>query len=152
MSRIDFFLVLLMAVCLYSVIKGGQPEQRAVVIFVVGIVLTFLAPSPSVHRFTHPEVGILIVDLVILSAFAMLALSAERYWTIWICSMQVIQVLSHIPMMFIPDLLPLAYYVIAAFWVYPMLIVLTIGTYRHQQRLRRFGVDRSWSDFSSSPR
>ncbi len=66
--------------------------------------------------------------------------------------MQVIQVLSHIPMMLIPDLLPQAYYVIAAFWVYPMLIVLTIGTYRHQQRLRRFGVDRSWSDYSSLPR
>jgi len=54
--------------------------------------------------------------------------------------------------MLIPELLPQAYFVIAAIWAYPMLIVLTIGTYRHQQRLRRFGVDRSWSDFSSLPR
>jgi hypothetical protein len=149
MSRIDLFLVLLTAVCFYSAIRGGQPEKRAVIIFIAGIGLTILAPSSSAHRFTHPELGIFIVDLAILAAFSMLALNAERYWTIWICSMQVIQVLSHIPMMLIPDLLPQAYYVIAAFWVYPMLIVLTIGTYRHQQRLQLYGADRSWSDFSA---
>jgi len=111
--------------------------------------MTILAPSPSIDRFTHPEVGILIVDLLILSAFVMLALNAERYWTLWICSLQVIQVLSHIPIMLIPELLPQAYYIIAAIWVYPMLIVLTVGTYRHQQRLQRFGDDKSWSDFST---
>ena len=45
--------------------------------------------------------------------------------------MQIIQVLSHIPKMLIPELLPQAYFVIGAIWAYPMLIVLTIGTYRH---------------------
>jgi hypothetical protein len=149
MSRIDFFLSLLVVVCLYSAIRGGQPEKRAVMILIVGITLTILAPSASLQRFTHPEVGILIVDLAMLFAFGMLALHAERYWTLWICSMQVIQVLSHIPLMLIPELLPRAYYLIAAIWAYPMLIVLTAGTYRHQQRLRQFGADRSWSDFSS---
>ncbi|WP_373491733.1 hypothetical protein [Parasphingorhabdus sp.] len=151
MTRIDFFLTFLMIVCLYSAIRGGQPERRAVIILVVGIVLTILAPAPSIERFTHPEVGILIVDLAMLSAFVMLALYAERYWTLWICSMQVIQVLSHIPIMLIPELLPQAYYITAAIWAYPMLIVLTVGTYRHQQRLQQYGVDRSWSDFSTSP-
>jgi len=151
-SRIDFFLALMVAVCFYSAIRGGQPERRAVMIFVLGTILTVIAASSSENRFAQPEVGILITDLAMLSAFVMLALNAERYWTIWICSMQIIQVLSHIPKMLIPELLPQAYFVIAAIWAYPMLIVLTIGTYRHQQRLRRFGVDRSWSDFSSLPR
>tara|TARA_R110002124_G_scaffold88913_1_gene227769 strand:+ start:442 stop:900 length:459 start_codon:yes stop_codon:yes gene_type:complete len=148
MSRIDLFFSLLAVVCIYSAIRGGQPEKRAVMIFIVGIAMTIVTASPSEGRFAQPEVGIFIVDLAILSAFVMLALHAERYWTIWICSMQVIQVLSHIPIMIIPELLPQAYFVIAAFWVYPMLIVLTAGTYRHQQRLRQFGVDKSWSDFS----
>lgn len=150
MSRIDFFLSLLAVVSIYSAVRGGQPERRAVMIFLVGIALTVIAASPWDDRFTHPEVGILIVDLAILFAFVMLALRAERYWTLWICSMQVIQVLSHIPIMIIPELLPQAYFAIAAIWAYPMLIVLTVGTYRHQRRLRQFGVDKSWSDFSSS--
>ncbi len=150
MSRIEFFFSLLTVACIYSAVWGGQPEKRAVMVFIVGIALTIIAASPSDGRFAQPEIGILLVDIAILLAFVMLALHAERYWTIWICSMQVIQVLSHIPIMIIPELLPQAYFVIAAIWVYPMLIVLTVGTYRHQQRLRQFGADRSWSDFSYS--
>ncbi len=151
MSRIDLFLALLMAVCLYSVIKGGQPERRVVVIFIVGFVMSIIATAPSDEMYMHPEIGVLIVDLAMLSGFIVLALSAERYWTLWICSMQVIQVMSHIPKMIIPELLPQAYYIIAAIWAYPMLIVLTVGTYRHQQRLQQYGVDKSWSDFSTLP-
>ena len=152
MSRTDLFLFLLAAICMYSAVKGGQPERRAVMIFIVGFAMSVIAASPADYRFTHPEIGILIVDLAMLSAFVMLALNAERYWTIWICSMQTIQVLSHIPKMLIPELLPQAYFVIAAIWAYPMLIVLAIGTYRHQQRLQRYGVDRSWSNFSALQR
>ena len=135
-------------VCIYSAIRGGQPEKWVVVIFIVGLVMSIIATAPSDEMYMHPEVGVLIVDFVMLSAFVMLALRAERFWTLWICAMQVIQVLSHIPKMIIPELLPQAYYLIVAFWAYPMLLVLAIGTYRHQRRLRQFGVDRSWSNFS----
>ena len=150
MSRIDFFLSLMAAVCIYSAIKGGQPERRVVAIFAVGFVMSIIATAPANEMYMHPEVGVMLVDITMLAGFTMLTLSAERYWTIWICAMQVIQVLSHIPKMIIPELLPQAYYIIVAFWAYPMLLTLAIGTYRHQQRLRQFGVDRSWSDFSSS--
>ena len=149
MSRIDFFFSLLAVVCIYAAVRGGQPERRAVTIFIAGIALSMIAASLSDNRYTRIEVGIFVADLLILYAFVMLALSAERYWTLWICAMQVIQVLSHIPKMIIPELLPQAYYIIIAFWVYPMLLVLAIGTYRHQQRFRRSGVDKSWSDFST---
>ncbi|MEO9600213.1 hypothetical protein [Parasphingorhabdus sp.] len=148
MSRIEFFFSLLTIVCLYSTVKGGAPERWGGLIFVVGVILTIITGSYSDSGFTQPEVGILICDVVIFLAFLALALNAERYWTLWICSMQMIQVLSHIPIMFIPELLPQAYYAIVAFWGYPMLIVLAAATYRHQQRLRQFGVDRSWSDYS----
>lgn len=149
MNRIEFFFSLLMAVCIYSAIWGGKPERRAVMIFIAGLVMTLIALSLSGDRYTHLEIGVFVADLWILFAFVVLALKAERYWTLWICAMQVIQVLSHIPKMIIPELLPQAYYITIAIWAYPMLIVLTAGTYRHQQRLRRYGVDKSWSDFSS---
>ena len=150
MLPIELFFSLMMGVCSYSAIKGGPPERWAVVIFIIGVGTTFIVTPLSADRYAQLEFGILVTDMAILFAFMMLALSAERYWTIWICAMQVIQVLSHIPKMIIPELLPQAYYVVIAFWAYPMLLTLAIGTYRHQQRLRQFGVDRSWSDFSSS--
>lgn len=148
MSRIEFFLALLSVVCIYAAVRGGPPERGAVMVFIIGFAMSVIAASPSEYRFMQPEIGILLVDLAMLVAFLMLALHAERYWTLWICSMQVIQVLTHIPMMIIPELLPQAYFVIAAFWAYPMMMVLAVGTYRHQRRLRHFGADRSWSSFS----
>ncbi|MEO9914173.1 hypothetical protein [Parasphingorhabdus sp.] len=119
-------------------------------ILIIATAMTIIAASPWDIRFANPEVGIFLVDLAILAAFLVLAVYAERYWTLWICAMQVIQVLSHLPIIFIPELLPQAYFIIVAIWAYPMLMVLALGTYRHQQRLRQFGADKSWSDFSVS--
>lgn len=92
MSRVEFFVFLLAALCIYSAVRGGQPERRAVMIFIAGFALSIIAASPSDYRFTQPEIGIFIVDLAMLSAFVLLALHAERYWTLWICAMQAIQV------------------------------------------------------------
>jgi hypothetical protein len=37
------------------------------------------------------------------------------------------------------------YAFILAVWAYPVLLLLVIGTRRHQKRLSRFGSDESWS-------
>ena len=38
-----------------------------------------------------------------------------------------------------------AYAFVLGFWGYLMLFILALGTWRHQQRLAKFGADRSWS-------
>ena len=45
-------------------------------------------------------------------------------------------------------LLPRVHLVIISLWVYPMLIILVIGTWRHVHRTKVHGTDKSWSDFS----
>ncbi len=150
MARIQLFQALLIICASYGLIKGGWPERFAVIILLAGFFLTLAVAAPVTERFSHLEVRIFLVDTAMLVCFFYLALNAERYWTIWLCAMQSIQVLTHLPIIIIPELLPQAYGVVAAIWAYPMLIVLTVGTYRHQQRLRQFGVDKSWSDFSIS--
>jgi hypothetical protein len=37
--------------------------------------------------------------------------------------------------------------VMLAFWIYPQLLVLVLGTWRHQRRAKTIGADRSWSTF-----
>ncbi|WP_321327834.1 hypothetical protein [uncultured Parasphingorhabdus sp.] len=152
MVRIQLFQMLLILCCGYGLIWGGRPERYAVIIIMVGFLLTIAVAAPVSERFSYVEVRILLVDTAMLASFFYLALNAERFWTIWLCAMQSIQVLTHLPIIIIPELLPQAYGAVAAIWAYPMLIVLAIGTYRHQQRLRQFGADRSWSDFSSLPK
>lgn len=149
MVRIQLFQALLIICCSYGLIWGGRPERFAVIIILIGFFLTIAVAAPVSDRFSHVEVRIFLVDTAMLVSFFYLALNAERFWTLWLCAMQSIQVLTHLPIMVIPELMPQAYGAVAAVWAYPMLIVLTVGTYRHQQRLQRFGVDKSWSDFSS---
>ena len=149
MVRILVFQALLVICCSYALIRGGRPERFAVIILLIGFFLTIAVAAPVSERFSHVEMRILLVDTAMLASFFYLALHAERFWTLWLCAMQSIQVLTHLPIIVIPELLPQAYGAVAAIWAYPMLIVLAIGTYRHQQRLRRFGVDKSWSDFST---
>lgn len=114
-------------------------------IFIPGMLLSSFAVSPLAQRFGNVEFGILLVDLVMLIAFVIMALYAERFWPLWMSAMQVIQVISHLPIIFIPELLPQAYGAVIMIWSYPMLILLAIATYRHQQRLKRYGADKSWS-------
>jgi cytochrome c-type biogenesis protein CcmH/NrfF len=53
-----------------------------------------------------------------------------------------------------PVVIPRAYAFVLALWSYPMLLLLVAGTWNHQRRLARFGVDKSWSSSSgrSEPR
>lgn len=145
MTRMQFFLILFFTINAYAAIWGGKPERIAAAIFVPGFLFTTLVASPLAQRFGNVEVGVLLVDLAMLIAFVTMALYAERFWPLWMSAMQVIQVISHLPIIFIPELLPLAYGAVVVIWSYPMLLLLAIATYRHQQRLRKFGVDRSWS-------
>lgn len=94
------------------------------------------------------EAGVFTIDVMLLACLFVLMLKANRFWTIWICSMQAITVLSHLPMLFIPDLIPLAYRAVITIWAYPMLAVLAIATWRHRERLQRYGSDKPWSSFS----
>lgn len=152
MLRIAFFLALFIGACAYALARGGAPERVAVGIFAGGLLLTALTATASyVARFSGLEIGILIVDSIMLAAFVILSLHAERYWPIWMSGMQAVEVLSHLPMLIAPDVLPQAYTTITALWSYPMLVLLIVATYRHRRRIARYGKDASWSVFSSAP-
>jgi hypothetical protein len=94
-----------------------------------------------------------IVDLGTLAAFLVLALRAERFWPLWISALQLLGTSGHLVKLMDPGVVPRAYAFAAIFWSYPMLLLLALGTYRHQRRLKRFGTDRSWarSSMASGP-
>lgn len=144
----EFFGALLIVVCAYGILFGGLPEKIAGFLFLSADRLSWEFASRLAHRFSFMEARIFVVDVMLLACLVVLMLKANRFWTIWICSMQAIAVLSHLPMLFIPDLIPLAYRVVISIWAYPMLALLAIGTWRHRDRLQRYGTDRPWSSFS----
>lgn len=142
------FIPLLIIVLGYALIKGGTPERLAALIIIVASVSTVTTWAPSDLRYKSVEVGIFLTDFFMMLALVVLALKAERFWTLWVAAFQVMQFASHIPEVLVPDLLPVTYKVVISIWSYPMLILLAIGTFRHSQRVRAYGSDRSWSESS----
>ena len=147
-TNLIFDFVLLVC-CGYALWRGGAPERSGAVIFLIAVVLTRIAISEAASRFSSVELGILIVDLAVLAALLFLALRAERYWPIWLTALHIVGTAGHIVKLADPDTIRRAYAFALAFWSYPQLFLLAIGTYRHQQRLARNGADPSWSTFSA---
>jgi hypothetical protein len=148
MSPILYFTLL--AICwLYAWFKGGSPERIGATILGVGSILSLAARSSGAGRFGSVESGILLVDVATLIGFGALALSAKRFWPLWLTALQAVGIAGHAVKLVDSATIPLAYAFILALWSYPMLLLIALGTWSHQRRLARFGADPSWSSFSS---
>lgn len=143
------FLGLLIACCGYAFARGGGPERIAASIFAIGSILSALLLSSWTTMYNSIEVKVFLVDFVGLLAFIALALRADRFWTLWLAALQAIETAGHAIKLLDPAIIPYGYALALAFWGYPTLLLIAVGTRRHQQRLQRFGIDRSWSSFSS---
>ena len=142
------FAILLIACCYLAWRYGGGPERIGVAILTIGSVLTLAVVSAPVSRFHSVEIGILLVDTVALLSFLALALFAERLWPLWVTSLHAVGTAGHAVKLVDPQVIGSAYQFALAFWSYPMLLLIALGTWNHQKRLARFGVDKSWSSFS----
>jgi hypothetical protein len=141
--------ILLVACWAYAMLKGGAPERIGASILLAGSALTFVMVTGPARRFASMEIGILLVDVAALLAFLVLALRAERYWPLWITGLQLIGTAGHVVKLVEPDVIRWAYAFVLAFWAYPMMLLLAVGTWLHQRRLALHGADRSWSTSSA---
>jgi len=145
MLPIAVFYVMLACTCVYALAKGGAPERLGAAVFIAGFLLSRAAISARPARFMSVELGVLAVDLAMLAALLVLALRAERFWPIWMTALHIVSTAGHALRAFDPAIVPLAYAFAMAFWSYPMLLLLVAATWCHQRRLKRNGVDISWS-------
>ena len=135
---------------LYALARGGAPERLVAITMIVGVTITPILLNPVSRRFYGVEMRVFVLDVMILLAFTVIALRANRFWPMGIVVFHGMSVLGHLLKLADPHLIRTAYFVMLAFWLYPQLLFLVLGTWRHQARLRRTGADPSWR--TSSPR
>jgi hypothetical protein len=135
------FAILMIGCWIYALVRGGSPERIGSSIFVAGSLISLTTQVP----FRTLEVGFLAIDILWLTAFLTLALKADRFWPLWIAAFQFITVAGHVVKIVDPDITGRTYHFMIVIWSYPMILLMIIGTWRHQRRLAHFGSDRSWS-------
>jgi hypothetical protein len=148
MLPVELFYIILAVCCLYAAIRGGAPERIGSLIFVSAAILTTATLSAPAARWGGVEIGAFAVDIGMLLALFALALFAERWWPLWVTALQLIGAAGHAVKLVSPEVIREAYAFVMAFWSYPMLFLLVLGTWNHQRRLAKYGVDKSWSSSS----
>lgn len=125
---------LLIAVCSYAFLRGQNEERLAAAICFAATVATRLVLSPVTSRYSGVEVGVFLVDLFTLGGFVLIALRTDRFWPLWVAGLQLTTMVAHGLKAIELDLVPQAYAAAARFWVYPIFLIIFVGTWRSHRR------------------
>jgi len=141
------FFGLWFAACCYAALRGGAPERSAAAAQFIAVLLTVMfghLRSSAHGAWSAIEYGIALTDLSLFVAMVTIAVMSTRFWPMLQASMLGCELLGHLAKPLGPDILPRAYYMTVAFWGYPTVILLWVAAWRHQIRLRRYGIDYAW--------
>lgn len=145
MIHIASFAVAFMACCIYALLAGGWPERAAMLAQLGALILTLLTGFLHVSGMFHSFIwGWAIADVGLAAVLTILALQANRYWTIILAGLQVAAVFVHVGKVLFPALPATGYAMFLQLWAWPMLIVTAVGTFNHRQRSARLGSERDW--------
>ncbi len=137
MVRLILYNLLLFGACGYALWRGKIDARIIAIAFFVGNFATFALRTNISGGYSSVELGIFVVDVACLCAFTYAALISNRFWPLWVSGLQLTTSFGHVMKAVQSDLLPLAYAAALRFWGYPILIILAVGVWRNQQRLRR---------------
>jgi hypothetical protein len=137
MVRLIFFFALMSSACGYALFRGRTDARIVSAVFLAGTFATWGLRSSLSGAYSSVELGIFGVDIACLAAFAYAAMISDRFWPLWVSGFQLTTILGHLFKAIDSQLLPLAYAAALRFWGYPILIVLAVGVWRSQRRLRR---------------
>lgn len=129
--------MLLLAVALFAFVRGRVDERMAAAICVLATIGSVLVNSPLSERYSSVEIGVLTVDTVAFLGFVWLALRSERFWPLWVAGLQLTTLFSHFFKFLDSDMIPKVYAAAGRFWVYPIFLIIVVGTWRSSQRARR---------------
>ncbi len=139
-------MLLLTSAFLWSLLKGKGPEIASatalVAMFVVSILYWLIIGDQD--RLNTVDLGTLIIDLLTAAALIVIALRANRMYTLWLAGFQIIATFAHLARGLSDAISPLAYAIMYIGPSYFQIIILGFGIWAHQRRVSRHGTYRSW--------
>jgi hypothetical protein len=136
LSPVTYFLILF-GVCAYAFARGRSDERFAASVCILASIASVVVMSPLTSRYSGVEGGVFIVDLLALAGFIAIALRTDRFWPLWVAGLQLTTLVAHFLKAVEIDLVPHAYAAAARFWVYPIFVIIVIGTWRSHRRSSR---------------
>ncbi|MCP5396285.1 MAG: hypothetical protein H6918_06075 [Sphingomonadaceae bacterium] len=125
---------------------GAGPEKAS------ALTLFCQAPADWLYHFAagsgtiwyQIDIGHTIIDLVTTASFIIIAIHANRLYTIFLASLQIIALSSHIIMILSDEIAALSYSIISISPSYLQIVVLGVGIFLHLKRKSTCGPYPSW--------
>ena len=127
------YYAILFLVSAYAFLRGRSDERIAAATCILATFATNFVYSPT-GSYVGVERGVLLVDLGALAAFIFLALRSDRFCPLWVAGLQLTTVIAHALKGIQLDLMPQAYAAAARFWVYPIFLIIVVGTFRSARK------------------
>lgn len=145
MEHALYFFGTLLLVSAYALTRGGAPERIVAIFYLLAYTMSVIATRTASHLYDSVIGSVLIVDLCLAAALIAVSLYANRYWTMWASSLQIVSIFAHFAMLILPGVVSAAYEATLLIWSYASLPLLLAATHRHQIRKAIFGIDKNWS-------
>lgn len=126
MAEPILFAALLVATLAVAWRRGGRDERLAALALIGGAVLT---PLAQLRGFAGPEFGIVLVDALLFTALAAIALRSRAFWPIWAAGFQLGALAVHLAAAQMPSMMPAAYAATLIIWSYPVVVAVAIGSW-----------------------
>lgn len=119
------FALLLFGTCAFAFLQGRTDERVAAGAMLVAAALSPIALSAG---YASPETGVLGIDMALLLLLVIIALKSDRFWPLWAAGFHVVGTTIHLATFVEVDIWPPAYANAQAFWAWPVLGALLVGT------------------------
>ena len=129
----------LLIVSLASFQWGGKPEKAVSVMFLGAAIATPLVHPAASVSYRDVEIGVLLIDGLLLAGLVVVTVRADRWWPICATALQLLTILSHVGKAVNPALWPYGYQLMAVWASWPMVAVLAVGVLRCRIRTARHG-------------
>ena len=140
MIRAELFAAFLLLAALYAVLAGGAAERRVAALLIAAWFATLYIRRPFVVRFTSVEIGVLLVDAMLLVGLVIVAATSTRRWPTWAAALQFVSLAGHFAATAIPGGNWRGYQTLLATMSWLIVVLLVGGTALRPERK----IDASW--------
>lgn len=141
------FWILLIVSAITAYRWGGRPERLVATLYLAAAVTSIFVSPAFALRYSHADIHLFVVDLLLLGGLIVVAVRSGRGWTIWAAALQIISVLAPLAEALNPELRRLGYQLMEELVSFPMVLLLAFGVW--QCRIQRGRAARPSSRRSS---
>jgi hypothetical protein len=127
--------------CYLAIRFGGRDEVYGALIFLIGSLTTLGYVLLFGATWAKPEIGLLVIDLIMMLAFIHLAVISDRFWPMWIAGFHLVSLAVHAATFVASDVIPWVFATGVVFWAWPtkLTLIIAIYEYRAQKEHGRLG-------------